>query len=229
MVYAGGRAIEGHPRQCKYMRAGLVRCGKWAVKKSDYCATHGGQREANSPDKIVRVGHLPRFYSNKLKGTLRDVVEEALNAPVAEQISVLEELAVSRASASMVVDMLQQAIDQRNGEAMVKAGLLVRETMEKVARLADIAARIESAGPQVGVHTMHLIVNQIVRIAYEVFGEQQSLAEEFERKVRSDVKLPSFGEVEGTSITPDQDVQEMDASIPLLECTDEDDNSEPQS
>jgi len=217
MVYAGGRAIEGHPRQCQYMRAGIIRCGKWAVKGSDYCATHGGKCEANSPDRIVRVGHLPTFYSDKLKGTLKAAVEGALQAPVAEQLSVLEELAVSRATAGLVVDMFQQAVDKNNGEAMQKAGFLVRETMEKIARLADIAARIQASGPNISVHTIHLIVNQIVRIAYEVFADDQPRAELFERMVRENVRLPSFGEAEGTSITPDQDVMEMDATIPRLQ------------
>lgn len=205
------------------MKQGIIRCGKWAVKRERYCATHL-YLENDGPDQIVRIGGLPVFYSSRLKGTLKDAVQQALDRPVHEQLSVLEELALVRASAADVVEEYCSAVEANDQRRILQTGLLLRDTMQKVANLAESATRIAMSGNDVSVHTLHVIVNQIVRVAYEAFKDNEDKAREFERLIFTQVKLPSLsGDVQGTSVTPDQDVAAMDAAVPYCPMPDQSD------
>jgi hypothetical protein len=169
----------------------------------------------------VRVDHLPHFYSKHLRKTLQESIEDALDVAPEEQVAVFEELATMRETVVPVLKMWDAAHElegQKGLELQASAGSLLRDQLKEVAAVAETANRIMLSGKdQFSIHTLGHIINQIVRIAFDVFGEDElERAEHFERMVRERIKMPT-AENKGTLVTPDMDVAEMDDTVPTEE------------
>ena len=241
-TWEGGRPPEGHPRQCQrtISRTG-VRCGKWAMKGSRFCRTHGGLRRGKH--KGVGVEHLPRFYGNQLTTTLQAAIDQQTGLASHEVVSLHEELALVRHTAGEAVRLYAVAVDARDraaaempaygtaeysqwydrqtslNDSVGSAGSLMVRALKDVEHFASSLAKLEAgAKDQVNIHTLHGCMRQVVRLMFEVCGvENQHLAEELERRVREEVVLPNAGSADGTHLTPDMvtaDVQSMDAMVP---------------
>jgi hypothetical protein len=173
---------------------------------SRFCTSHGGRLKR----KPVRITNLPKFYSVHLSKTLQEAVEEALDSAPEDQLNLYEELAVMRASAADICKMYDAC---PNDKTRMAAGGLLRDTMQEVARLCESAARVRaSANDKLSIHNLSVVIAQVVRCAWEVFGDDEERAQQFEDLIREKVRMPE--ETRGTSITPDQDVMDMDASVP---------------
>jgi hypothetical protein len=194
--------------QAKFRSDPNKRCGRYATKGHIYCKYHGGHQDS------VRVDKLPTFYSERLSGTLRDYVNTAMGCAPSEQVNVLEELALIRAEAARVVALYNAAVQLGNDRKTWVAAELMTSALKEVVRVADVATKINNAANEkISVFNLAHTVNQIVRIAYDVFGSKDvAKAERFERLVREKVRV--LEEAKGTDSTPDQDVAEMDATIP---------------
>jgi hypothetical protein len=153
-----------------------------------------------------------------LTGTLSDYVEQCLELPPDEQLNLFEELAVMRgtvADSLKLYDLAQQVPGDtdKGRNTRLAASAILRESMADVAKLCESAARVERlAKDKLSVHNLAYVVSQVVRIAYHVFGDTPEKAREFEAKIREQVRVAA--DDEGTTLTPDQDVGEMDASVP---------------
>ena len=172
----------------------------------EFCRTHGGRYR-----KSVRVKHLPTIYSKFLRDSLAELIETQLGASSEKQLAVHEELAVMRATA---VDTckLYDASSSAQASTRLAAGDMLRSTMAEIIKAVEAAVRIQTASKEtLSVHNLSFVIDQMVRIAHEVFGSDHAKAREFERLVRETLKVDSGA---GTRITPDQDVLEMDASVP---------------
>jgi hypothetical protein len=218
-MQGGQTPYDGHPDQCtaKAIRT-RQRCRRWRMLGATKCHIHGGRRELKA---AVRIGHLPRFYSKHLSKTLNDAVEEALAYSPQEQISLFEELAITR---EMAGDALKawaaaKALPDSNvkKQAYLQASsMLVREVLDHVRTFCESAARIQAMGKdKFSIHNLQAVVNQIVRISYDVFGDDLEKAQQFERAIAEHVRLAEQNQ--GTLITPDQDVIDMDSTIPREE------------
>lgn len=158
---------------------------------------------------------MPRFYSKYLTRTVQEAVEEALAVSPREQLQLFEELALMRDLAGQAVALYSAARETGKAEVMMQAGMLMQQHLKEVIATCESAARIDAAAKdKVSVHTLHHFVDQLVRVAFETFGDTDK-AREFEFAIRTQIKLPSSG-VNGTDITPDQDVTEMDRSVPQV-------------
>jgi len=147
-----------------------------------------------------------------LKGTLQDVIEEQLGASPSEQLSLFEELALMRVTAAQVVALWGAADSGADADAKVVAGALMRDALKDVITTCQAAAHIESqARDKFSLHALHHIINQIVRIAHECF-EDDPRAKHFKQLIQEKIKMPM--EQTGTLLTPDQDVTDMDDTIP---------------
>lgn len=141
-----------------------------------------------------------------------------------EQINLFEELAITRVVANEAVTLYTATLealankpsnDVAAQNAKDLAGRIVVDAMQQVSRVCTQAAQIEAtAKDKFSVHSLMHVVNQIIRIAYEVFEpDHRDKAEYFEHLVRTQVKLPRVT-AEGTELTPDQDVMSMDNTVP---------------
>lgn len=217
----GGPPPPDHPRRCQCKNRKRDRCRKWACVGSKYCKTHGRR------GRYARIKKLPRFYAKELTATLQEYVEASLGTPSYEQLNLFEELALMRATASEAVKLFSAAQKSKNQETRVQAAMLVQEALKHVVTTCEIAARVDAAGKdKISVHSVEQVVQQIVRIAYEIFKNENEVRA-FEKEIRTHVRI--VGGTVGTSSTPDIDVSNMDDTVPgklpHLEGEDEDDSS----
>lgn len=211
---------EGHLKQCTYIRPDGTRCLAWALHDAVRCRFHGGRAQQKAfRAGPARIDHLPAFYRDVLGPNLRDALDSLTGGSAAEQLSLFEELALMRVTARDAVKLYGKAcsvVDKSKGLALrAEAAGIMQAQLREVAKLAEAAARIDSlAKDKFSIHAVHLLVNQLVRICASVFKGHDDLVAEFARRVKTDVKLPT-SESQGTVLTPDQDVRDMDASVPF--------------
>lgn len=214
VTYASGPPTN-EKDQCKAIRKNGKRCRKWHLRDSDFCQFHFGRTNKRAPIKnnTGKLLGMPHFYRRVLRSTLQETFDELVLKAPAEQVQLFEELALMRLTVLDCVKLYDIASSTNKPEIILDAGMTMRLALKEVADLCSKAASIEAAGKdKLSVHHITFVVNQIVRLAFETFSEHTELAEEFERRVRTDIKLPSVQG--GTLLTPDQDVEGMDDSIP---------------
>lgn len=207
-----GRLAIDDPRRCQKKPGKKGPCFRLALKGYAYCQFHSGPR---NPRYAVEIDHLPRFYSKHLKGTLQQCVEEALQEDVSETLELYEELAMARRTVVDIALLYEACIDNENVEPAkrIEVGMLLREGLKDIDKMVTSAFAIEAnRRDKISAHNLNTVVNQIVRVAAEVFGDDEVRAKRFEYMIRTHVKVDDGRP--GTSLTPDKDAQEMDASVP---------------
>jgi hypothetical protein len=208
-------------------------CRQYAVPGTNppRCAGHQGHHRrldrAESADFYVRTKHMGQFYHRTLKSTVREKVEEYLAVPHEEQLSLFEELAVTRASAEQKVAEWDQAVLALEQETDPKkrkikqeladlAAYGMRQALNEVRDMCLAAARVESS--QRGLVTplmLQLFVNQMVRLFYRQLPQETAeMLEKHIRDFRLEVKLPEDYQSQGTDLLPDQTVLLMDQTVP---------------
>lgn len=178
---------------------------------SDYCRFHGAGR---APSKRIRLDSLPRFYSKHLRGTLRDLVEEACAEDPAEQVELYEELAFMRRAVLDVVVLYEAAISSERvpDEVKVAAGSTMRAALKDVEYMVTAVGKLESLKrDKISVHNVDYVASQLTRIAFEVFGDDEAKAVKFRDLVQKALRVAA---VDGVSDAPSRDVEAMDASVP---------------
>lgn len=220
--FASGRPAANSPRRCQALllkRHGR-QCRRWALKGSKFCPFHGGRKKKllHNVDR-----KMPGIYSKKLGPTLAKALEEAVSQPNGEMLRVYEELALVRLSSQESVRLFSAVYElpddhPKKSESLLMTGSLMRESLQEVIKVAQTAASIESQqNDRVSIQHLAAVVEQIVRLAYEAFGEDHlDLVQNYESLIRGKVRLPKPGS-DGTTITPDQDVMEMDDTVPRYE------------
>lgn len=154
------------------------------------------------------------MYSKYLSKKLTDRMKELSGL---DKFNLEEELKLMRIAALDVVQTYDAVATLEGNEhqaAKVSAGLIMREALEAVIDAADKIASVEAKrNDKLDIGTLHVVVNQIVEKAHKVFGEDNiDLIRAFADECR-EIRLPS-DEAKGTTITPDQDVLEMDSTVP---------------
>lgn len=180
---------------------------------------------------------LPYVYSKYLSNALASRLDELTARPLREQLDMTGALALMQShaiDAAQMYDTTLQTTDEQlrqfekldNGEAnkratidmilqaRLAAGLVMKEALESVVEMAQkIQQMTTDKRNTIAVQDIHLLVTQFVEVAYDTFGDENvARVKEYAEKLRQ-IKLPRDGH-EGTMITPDMDVMEMDRSIP---------------
>ena len=174
-----------------------------------------------------RTDKLPKFYGSVLTKTLKARMIECLAESNEDQVSIIEELILTRAAASLSVGVFDDAVDQyeedkdspEKRQRAIIAGSLMTESFEKVTRTAKMANDIkQSAKDRFSVFDLQDIIGQIVQIIFASCGsEHQSLAEIMESKIERELSFVQ----EQTRISPDEIVTAMDSTIPFVDEEDE--------
>jgi hypothetical protein len=139
---------------------------------------------------------MPHFYSQYLGGTLKDRFEACLKATPSEQVAVYEELALLRIASAEAVALFNGATqlpDDNDNKAAIltMATANMQDALHAVVKVCESAANIEAkAKDKVSVIAIMMIVEQVVRIAYDVLGDDMEKAERFEKMIRENVRLP---------------------------------------
>lgn len=169
-----------------------------------------------------RTDRLPKFYGSVLTKTLKSKMIECLSESNEDQVSIIEELILTRAAASLSVGVFDDAVGQyeedkdspEKRQRAIIAGSLMTESFDKVTRTAKMANDIkQSAKDRFSVFDLQEIIGQIVQIIFASCGsEHQNLAEVMESKIERELSFVQ----EQTRISPDEIVTQMDLTIPLV-------------
>lgn len=212
----GPGKLQGKPPpefQCQRIKRDGLRCRKWRLKGYDYCEFHkkGGLTVQG------RVRKLPPLYRYKLRESLQDKMIELMGEDPREALNLFEELALMRIAAGQAVTLFDKAHDVEDEgkrlELLMSTASLMGGCLKEVQSMCESAARVESQGKdKYSIHSMKVIIDQIVLVSHKVFKAHPALVLEFQEAINEHVRLPT--ENVGTSITPDQDVLDMDDTIP---------------
>ena len=173
---------------------------------------------------------LPRPYV-VLSRTLQDRLDRYADVE-SQQISLREELGLHRAAAQDAIDTFGQALDLREAyrksptksdelsrrleDAVTSTASSMRDVLRSVQACAVDAARVEIVSKgHFTLPAVRAIISQVARLMHEVCGEEHvDLAVELERRLMSDIRVAVIEE--GTLLTPDMDVSDMDSMVPLI-------------
>jgi hypothetical protein len=201
----GGKPPYDHERRCKATRRCGLRCERWALKGSNYCQFHGGRRKGQGKYWTQSVS---RFYKRALTESLEAALSEHTAMKPDDQLALFEELALVRESASAHVKIYAAALETGKQDTILAAGELMALSMQRVAEMCKAAASVNSTQKdKFSIHDLNYIIEQIVRISYDCFKDED-LVNVFAHRVRTELQLHEKDR--GTSITPDQEVTEMD-------------------
>jgi hypothetical protein len=160
-------------------------------------------------------------YKRYLKPALTRALDEMLNTSPTEQLALFEELALIRDAAGQIVagySDIRERLDaqpdnEKLKEAAIMSGALMRDALKEVITACESAARVQATSKEsVSAAHLNFFVEQIVQCAYQSFGDDVKV-DEFIKRVRTQIRVPT-NHVEGTTITPDADVIEMDETVP---------------
>lgn len=199
-----------HPRRCQAKsRRRQSRCQRWALKGSKYCQFHGGRRTES------RGTNIPRIYSKYLGKTLKEELEAFLGQSHHQQVSVYEELAISRVAAAQALRLAEPVLTndiKLKPETVALALSCLRDAMNNVRDMVVAAAKIEAlATDKISIRYLDTFLTQIIRAIYIACGDEDGIAEVIEQEIRENVRLPIVSDL-GTDSTPST-VLEMDESI----------------
>jgi len=235
----GGTGILGPPPEdSTYRCTATTRCGtrcrQWAIRGRTVCYMHtSGEvkqvvasiddsrttseftREPNH--ELIRCQHLPHVYARHLSSALTERIADA--AGLSDRLDLSQELDLFRATAVDAARLYDATLaDGVPDEARHAAGALLREVLDQVGQFVERFARVEASRKDVlTVGSMQVVVTQIATMAHDVFGEEPAMitkVREFSDRLR-ELRLPGpKADMDGTDITPDMQVQAMDATIP---------------
>lgn len=201
----GGKPPYDHERRCQATRRCGLRCERWALKGSNYCQFHGGRRKGEGKYWTQSVS---RFYKRALTKGLEEALADHLEQKPSEQLSLLEELALMREAASGHVRVYSAALETGKQETILAAGELMALSMQRVAEVCKSAATVANASDdKLTPQDVSYIIEQIIRISYDCFKDDDRV-NLFASRIRNELQLHEKDR--GTSITPDQEVIEMD-------------------
>jgi hypothetical protein len=151
---------------------------------------------------------VSRFYKRALTKGLEEALSEHLEQKPSEQLNLLEELALMREAASGHVRVYSAALDTGKQETILAAGELMAISMQRVADMCKSAATVAGAqDDKLTAQDVAYVIEQIIRISHDCFKDDD-LVNLFASRIRTELQLKEKDR--GTSITPDQEVIEMD-------------------
>jgi len=213
-----GAPPEGNPRQCQAMsRVTRKRCRRWALRGTNNCQFHGGRNAQRALNQRNNKRRLPVFYQKYLGPKLSERIHDLMDKPHDEQVSLYEELALSRASACEALLLAQPLFDDKMSKKLspeIKALILqtLNESMKNVKDLVLAASKLEKeSGDKVSIKVINLVVQQIIMAINDVCGiENMVMAQAIAKAIDERVRLPLNDKMNPTihvNMLPTIDVQ----------------------
>lgn len=148
---------------------------------------------------------MPAFYSKFLGPTLGARVHEILQQSHDEQMSLYEEVAMTRIAAQEAIKLSAPLFDEETAAKLsVETKALMAETlrsaMDGVKEMVVAASKIENAAhDRVSLKVVNLIVYQIVCAVHEACGDEHvDLAQAIAKLIDERVRLPMNDKVDPT-------------------------------
>lgn len=195
-------------------------CGMHAVAGSIYCKRCGGNLGAEKQLQMSKI----KIYRTSLGPTLAAFVEDVLSLPENEQLRLNEEVAVVRGRLDEAFKLRLMAYSlpaenvQRQG-IIANAEAMVTECLNQVRIFCKDMAQINSMSKdKFSASAIQDVMGQFTRLIDLTFADCPEQLAKFRVLVESEIRLPQMN-ANGTLLTPDMDVTDMDSTIPLVEGT----------
>lgn len=141
---------------------------------------------------------MPGFYGKYMGPRLAEAVTEMLHASHDEQVSLYEELAVTRAAAQRALALCSPLFDDDTcaklaPETKALMAQMLRSAMDSVRDMVLAASRVEKdAGDRVSLKVVNLIIKQVLNVIRETCGARgnATLADAIEQAIDERVRLP---------------------------------------
>lgn len=162
-----------------------------------------------------------RYYKDRMGPKLNAFVEECLAQPESDQYNLSEELAVARDLLGEAIELYERAkllpdANPNKSLMLVNAGSMLSNASKEVREICKTGADVfDKAKDKFSIHAIVEIVGQVKRLIRQCFGHDELGLEEFDRVLTKELRLPRIGN-DGTTITADQDVIDMDATVPRV-------------
>lgn len=197
---------------------------QFVVRKLEYCDDISNHSLLNN---------VPTFYKKVLSGTFLAAIESNLAAPVADQLSLLQELAIIREIANPAIEelsilsnqilSLKELLQAEPSNEAIKNCLYETEKLRELAAIkavavlknvsefCDKAAKIDALSrDKFSIHTIHSIVAQITRLISDELHSKglDHVAVDIEESIKNKLVVPISNtnmenNASGTNITPD--------------------------
>lgn len=180
----------------------------------------GGKRNQHGigPHNEHDMGRL-RFYEKRMGPKLAAFVEECILQPESDQYNLSQELAIARDLMGEALELYEKAkllpdTNPHKGNRLATAGALMASAMKEVRETCRVGSEaFNNAKDKYSVHTLLDVVAQIKRMIRSCFDYDEDGLQRFDMLLTERLALPKIG-ADGTTITPDSDVMQMDDSIP---------------
>lgn len=154
------------------------------------------------------------MYSKYLGTALADKIKEAQEGPLDDLREEFGAIRVCALQAAQMYEVVTHPDAKADEATKCGAAAIMREAMMSVIEAAERISRVQQKGaidPQV----LNLVVTQMITLAHGTFGgvAPVALIQQFADEIKA-IRMPRTGE-DGTLITPDQDVIDMDSTIPM--------------
>lgn len=195
-----------HEHRCQALhKTTRERCKKYAVRGSKFCVQHGGRLKGRikPQNKVMSREFMSAGYLQHVGPTLKKQLEHFLSKPHDEQVSLYEELAVARATATQALKLASPLFeDQTNATPEMKKLLndpafkalalsTLNDAMGRVKDLVVAASKIEKdAEDKVSVKVINLFILQILRAIESVVGDDRELLMKINDAIDTQVKMP---------------------------------------
>jgi hypothetical protein len=196
---------------------------KWAEKGYRFCKRHNNFSRGRTAAKMtgdMDTRERVRFYNGRLGPKLKAYLNDCLANPENDQLSLLHELALMRDIVGMSIALYDKSAEKLNLDDIKQRELFIlvasqmKDNLHDVRIMAESAARIRASAKETfSIHNLHDVVNQVTQMVRSVFGRDEKGLRRFERLLDEQLRLPKMG-INGTTLTPDQDVLDMDELIP---------------
>lgn len=163
---------------------------------------------------------MPSKYRRHIGIPLKEKLDEFMDGGHHEQIQLYEELAIVRAMAVNALKLAEPVLQP--GRKKIKAHIqvialdLLAECMENVRKMVETIAKMEKLSDgKVSLRVVDMLLAQVIKLLHKKYPDD---GDELEVLIR-DIRLPEAdhepggGFTQGTEITPDAMVTEMDESI----------------
>jgi hypothetical protein len=204
------------------------RCKRWASVGGQFCKMHSGGSVR------VRMDKVPRLY-RKMGRSLLARLDEMEQSGV-EAMQLREELALQRVVADEVVMIYSIALQMKtsaeekhatdpSNDGLAAAVIKARQLHDQAAQALNHALKNVRDTCLDAVKVEHMtsgrftaegvrtIMFKMVKIVSDVLGpENEAMALEIQAKIEQNIKVRA--DESGTTCTPDQDVRDMDDTVP---------------
>lgn len=230
--------------QCHARGYGNKKCQQGSIKGKKYCTAHlhldrdtkdnpfginfrDDQQRFNAFDKTKMA-----FFRKHIGPKLTELMDDAL---LVKEFDISEEVALVRVSQIELAKVFSNLVEIANDPSLApktpeaielhnlllsQTATLIRSGMEEITRLVERQAKIHSlVAEKMHPNAIGEVVKQINLIIYDTLGaEHWDLVEAISKKLDTELEIPSLknlGYSNGATITPNEEVSLMDASVPL--------------